>query len=106
MGPKSGNVKKPLVFKAFLKGSKKPRAFQEHEQHAEKWRLGGGRGHFGATLEALWGHFGSTLGQLLVYSSVSVQLYDYFGIIVESLWVYESRFSKKQSFSRQVLIIL
>ena len=34
------------------------------------------------------------MGQLLVYSSVSVQLYDYFGIIVESLWVYESRFSK------------
>ena len=98
MGPKSGNVEKPLVFKAFLKGSKKPRAFQEHERQAEKWRLGGGRGHFGATLEALWGHFGSTLGQLLVYSSVSVQLYDYFGIIVESLWVYESRFSKNFRF--------
>ena len=68
--------------------------------------------HFGATLEplvahegairatlvALWGPFGSTLGPLLVYARASVQLYDYFGIIVESLWVYESRFSENIHF--------
>ena len=44
MGPKSGNVEKPWVFKAFLKGSKKPRAFQEHELNSGPGRLGGGRG--------------------------------------------------------------
>ena len=44
-------------------------------------------GAFGTTLAPLLSHFGSTLGPLLVYSSDSVQLYDHFGIIVESLWV-------------------
>ena len=48
----------------------------------------------GVILEALWGHFGGTLGSLWVYSNDSVSLYDHFGIIVESLWVYEGRFSK------------
>ena len=51
-------------------------------------------GAFGAILEALWVHFGGTLGSLRVYSNGSVSLYDHFGIIVESLWVYESPFSK------------
>ena len=51
-------------------------------------------GAFGATLEALWGHVGGTLGSLWVYSNGSVSLYDHFGIIVESLWMYEGRFSK------------
>ena len=58
-------------------------------------------GAFGATLEALWGHFGSTLGQLLVYSSASVQLYDHFGIIVESLWLFEGRFSINTHFPKR-----
>ena len=53
----------------------------------------------GVILEALWGHFGSTLGSLWVYSNDSVSLYDHFGIIVESLWVYEGRFSKNIHFS-------
>ena len=55
-------------------------------------------GAFGAILEALWGHFGRTLGSLWVYSNDSVSLYDHFGIIVESLWVYEGRFSKNINF--------
>ena len=31
-------------------------------------------GAFGAILEALWGHFGRTLGSLCVYSNDSVSL--------------------------------
>ena len=35
VGPKSGNVEKVLVFKAFLKGSSKPRGLQSREQLSE-----------------------------------------------------------------------
>ena len=44
MAPKSGNVEKVLVFKAFLKVSRGPRVIQEDEQLAEPDRPGGGRG--------------------------------------------------------------
>ena len=32
VGPKSENVEKPLVFKAFFEGSKEQKARQEHEK--------------------------------------------------------------------------
>ena len=35
VGPKSGNVEKVLVFKAFLKGSRRARVIQENEQQSE-----------------------------------------------------------------------
>ena len=62
VGPKRGKVKKLLVFKAFLNGSKGARVHQENEQVSGPERLGGGWGHFGGTLGSLWGHFGVTLG--------------------------------------------
>ena len=64
------------------------------------------KGAFGAILEAPWGHVGGTLGSLWVYSNDSVSLYDHFGIIVESLWVYEGRFSENIPFSQSILMIL
>ena len=42
--PKSENVEKVLVFKAFLKGSRGPRVIQPSERLAEPDRPGGGRG--------------------------------------------------------------
>merc|ERR1712185_542537 len=45
VGPKSENVKKVLVFKAFLKGSRGARLSQENEQRSERDRwegVGGG----------------------------------------------------------------
>ena len=59
-------------------------------------------GAFGAILEALWGHFGGTLGSLWVYSNGSVSLYDHFGVIVESLWMCEGRFSKNIHFPNRI----
>ena len=44
MGPKSENVEKVLVLKAFLKGSRVARGDSENEQPSEPERLGGGRG--------------------------------------------------------------
>ena len=44
VGPKSENVEKPLVSKAFLKGSKERLGPQPHERLSEPERLGGGRG--------------------------------------------------------------
>ena len=74
VGPKTGKVKKLLVFKAFLKGSSYPRGDSENEQPSGP--------------EPLLGHFGATLGSLWVYSGDFGLLSDCFGIIVESLWVY------------------
>ena len=51
--PKTGKVKKLLVFKAFLKGSKKQRASSENEQLAGPDRLGGGRGRVNPPLRRL-----------------------------------------------------
>ena len=40
VGPKSENVKKPLVFKCFFEGSKEQKVFQEDERPSEKeWFL-------------------------------------------------------------------
>ena len=50
VGPKTGKVKKLLVF---LKGSKEPKAFTENERPA-------GNCNFGVTLGSLWSHFGVT----------------------------------------------
>ena len=50
VGPKSGKVKKLLVFKAFLKGSKELGGSQECKEAAEP-------DHFWVTLEALWSNF-------------------------------------------------
>ena len=48
VGPKSENVEKVLVFKAFLKGSKEPRVIWSRLQRSEPDRL--------------WGHFGASFG--------------------------------------------
>ena len=80
VGPKTGKVKKLLVFKAFLKGQRS----KKHLQKTNNPPAPAGGGAFGATLEALWGHFGCTLGSLWVYSNGSVSLYDHFGVIVEA----------------------
>ena len=66
-GPKTENVEKVLVFIAFFKRSREPRADSENEQ-------GMARRGFGITLGSLWSHFGVILGSL------------------GSLWVYESYF--------------
>ena len=42
VGPKSGNVEKVLVFKAFLKGSRGPRGFQD--EIITEWAGASGRG--------------------------------------------------------------
>ena len=41
VGPKSENVEKVLVFKAFLKGSRRARGSQENEVHSEPGLAGG-----------------------------------------------------------------
>ena len=53
-GPKRENVKKVLVFKAFLNGSKGARARQPNEQRSEPDRLGGGRGRVNLPLVGLF----------------------------------------------------
>ena len=69
VGPKTGKVKKRLVFKAFLKGQS-------------------GHGHARESLQLSEpSHFWATLGSLWVYSCDFGSLYDYFGIIVELLWM-------------------
>ena len=40
VGPKSENVEKVLVFKAFLKGSRRAGVRQENKQPAGKWDFG------------------------------------------------------------------
>ncbi len=43
LGPKSGNVEKVLVFKAFFEGSRGPRLRQRNEQPSGPDRPGGGK---------------------------------------------------------------
>ena len=62
VGPKRGKVKKLLVVRTFLNGSKGARVRQEDEQVSGPDRLGGGWDYFGGTLGSLWGHFGVPLG--------------------------------------------
>ena len=80
VGPKTVKVKKVLVFQAFLKVSKGPGGAKECKEGAEKYH----------TLEPLW-----------AYSDDFASLSDYFGIIVESLWVYAGRFSENLYFSNR-----
>ena len=62
VGPKTGKVKKLLVFNAFLKRQSGHEYARESLRTSEPDRPGGGWGHFGGTLGSLWGHFGVTLG--------------------------------------------
>ena len=57
VGPKRGKVKKPLVFKAFLKGQSGHGDARESLQRSEP-------SNFLDTLEPLSGDFGGTSGQL------------------------------------------
>ena len=62
VGPKTGKVKKRLVFKSFLNGSKGARRRQPNEQLSEP-------SNFLVTLEPLSGHFGHLrvpLGHLMI----------------------------------------
>ena len=54
VGPKTGKVKKVLVFKAFLNVSKGPGGAQECKEVAEKYRPGGGRGRVNLPLVGLF----------------------------------------------------
>ena len=57
VGPKSGNVEKVLVFKAFLKGSKEPRVIWNRLRGSEPDRLRGGRGRVNPPPWGLFGGF-------------------------------------------------
>ena len=57
VGPKSGNVEKVLVFKAFLNG-------QRGDEHSKEVLRPSGRTGFEVILGSLWCHFGVTLGSL------------------------------------------
>ena len=57
VGPKSENVEKPQVLKAFLKGSKERGGIQEYEVHSEPGRLEGGRGRVNPFLVGLFWRF-------------------------------------------------
>ena len=71
---------------------------------------------FGVTLASLWAQFllirvtlGSlwgTLGPLWVYGGDCTSLWEHYGMIVESLWVYEGPFSKNIHFPLQISMIL
>ena len=54
VGPKTGKVKKVLVFKAFLKVAKGAGASQECKEAAEKYHPGGGRGRVNLPLVGLF----------------------------------------------------
>ena len=72
VGPKRGKVKKPLVFKAFLKGQSGHGDARESLQLSEP-------SHFWATLGPLWGHSGYirvTLGHFMITLG---SLWSYFG---------------------------
>ena len=68
VGPKLGTLK-PFGFKTSLKGQSGHADSREEFQVSEP------------------SHFGGTLGSLWVYSGDFGSFYDYFGIIVELLWV-------------------
>ena len=51
MGPKSGNVEKVMVFKAFLNG-------QRGDEYSREVLGLSERSGFGVILGSLWGHFG------------------------------------------------
>ena len=72
VGPKTGKVKKVLVFKAFLKVSKGPGGAQECKEGAEKY-------HSRVTLEPLWGHFGHIPMTLRHFLITLGSLWSHFG---------------------------
>ena len=55
-------------------------------------------GDFGVTLALFWGQFGFSLGLVWVSVGDFGSFDGHFTIIVESLWVYESPFSKNTYF--------
>ena len=57
LGPKSGNVEKVLVFKAFLNG-------QRGDEYSKEVLQASGRSGFVVILGSLWHHFGVTSGSL------------------------------------------
>ena len=84
MGPKSGNVEKVLVFKAFLNG-------QRGDEYSREVLAPSERRGFGVILGSLWGHFlvisgslsgnfGDTSGSFRGCSGVIL------GVILGSLW--------------------
>ena len=75
VGPKTGKVKKRLVFKAFLKGQRSKKHLQKTINSPAP--AGGGClwGHSGATLGSLWRHFGVTLG-----------IFEWLCVTLRSLW--------------------
>ena len=83
VGPKSENVEIPLVFKGFFEASRRPRVRQPREQRSEP-------GDFWVSLIRLLDHLVQLCGQF--------GFGDHYGIIVESLWVSESTFSKNIHF--------
>ena len=54
--------------------------------------------HMGVTLVLFWGHFGISLGSVWVSVGDFGSVDGYFAMIVESLWVYESPFSRNNHF--------
>ena len=56
--------------------------------------------------ESLLGHFGVSLGSVLLSVGDFASLDGHFAIIMESLWVYERPIQKKHSFTQQILVIL
>ena len=72
-GAEKGNSLKTHCFQSIFEGSKRPR---------------GRQGKFATErAEQLFGHFGATFGPLWASSGAFGSLNDYFGIIVELLWV-------------------
>ena len=55
--------------------------------------------HMGVTLGSLWRYFGISLGSVWVSVGDFASLDGHFAIIVESLWLYESPFSKNNRYS-------
>ena len=72
-GPKTGKVKKNIGFESIFEGVQGGQRTPA-ERTSER-------------AEPLLGHFGATFGSLWVYSGDFGSLYDYFGIIVELLWM-------------------
>ena len=64
VGPKSENVEKVLVFKAFLKGQKSPegpRCARDFPSRSTFWSLWGRFLVYGGDFGPLWDHFGTIM---------------------------------------------
>ena len=80
VGPKSGKVLPTAARSTFFEGQKGPEAPQDDLQPSEP------------------GRFLMLFLDENVYEGDFGSLWDHFGIIVESLWVYEAPFSKNNHF--------